>query len=883
MMHKVRYVILLVLVCFFVGITGDRDPAHAASDVILRAADAAVIRGTWSVVADATAAGGSRVANPDAGAGKLTVPLASPANYFELTFSAQVSTAYRFWIRGKAQGSSYENDSVYAQFSDSVTSSGAAVWRVGSTSGGTIMIEDCTSCGVSGWGWQDNGFGAGVLGTPVYFAASGTHTVRIQVREDGLSIDQLVLSPITYFDNAPGALKNDNTILAGGGSPPPPISLVRGPYLQQVQDRSAIIVWASREPGPATARIDEQTVTAATTFFPASSTGLSFDYYQHDAAVTGLSPATVYAYDLFVGGTPATAGTDQLKTAPPTGTGSISFIIFGDSGTGSTEERALAALMNSDSFDFSLHGGDIAYGNTGGTGDASYTSFQAWFFDIYKVWLRRKPFFPSMGNHDSRPTTTWGRAYMDLFVLPEDAGAGPYPDHAEHYYSFDYGPAHLIALDTELPFTSPARLAAETAWLENDLISAAAQPWKIAFYHRSPYASGTGHGSALDVRQAFGPLFEKYGVQLSLSAHEHSYERSVPLRTGTAGVHQAVTYMVNGGGGGPLYPIGQDVWTAISALRHHYEKITINGCVATLSAIDTTGAIFDTHSLDRCAQSSDTTAPAVSFVSPSAGATVSGPVSVTATASDDVQVEKVDLFVDGQLEAIDTTAPYAFIWATAGVATGSHTLQLRAYDIDGKQSTRTETVTVGSASSTGDIVLHAVDVPAGSKIGDWSFVSDAMAADGLGLWNPNHGIKYTASATPAHYFETTFNAEAGVAYHLWVRMKAEGNSYANDSLSVQFNGAVTVSGIAQFRIGTASAASVILEEGSGAGVHNWGWNDNGYGTLAANIYFATSGPQTLRAQAREDGVSVDQIVLSPSNYLSRPPGGFKDDATVVAK
>ncbi len=74
--------------------------------------------------------------------------------------------------------------------------------------------------------------------------------MRIQVREDGLSIDQIVLSPHDLPDRSPGAAKNDATILTGGGTPPA-VPLVREPYLHQVTDGSAVIVWASREPGPA--------------------------------------------------------------------------------------------------------------------------------------------------------------------------------------------------------------------------------------------------------------------------------------------------------------------------------------------------------------------------------------------------------------------------------------------------------------------------------------------------------------------------------------------------------------------------------------------------------------------------------------------------------
>jgi hypothetical protein len=75
-----------------------------------------------------------------------------------------------------------------------------------------VSLEDCSGCGEAGWGWNDNGYNAsGVL---VRFATSGTHTLRVQQREDGISIDQLVLSAAKYLTAAPGSLKNDSTIVA---------------------------------------------------------------------------------------------------------------------------------------------------------------------------------------------------------------------------------------------------------------------------------------------------------------------------------------------------------------------------------------------------------------------------------------------------------------------------------------------------------------------------------------------------------------------------------------------------------------------------------------------------------------------------------------------
>lgn len=185
----------------------------ASSNIVLYAAEASVKVGNWQVVADATAAGGSRLFNPDSGIAKVVTPVANPSTYFEMTFTAQAGTAYHFWMRGKALNNSPYNDSVHVQFSDSVNQSGAPIARIGTTASAEMNLEDCSGCGLSGWGWQDNGWGVGVMGPNLYFQTTGTHRIRVQVREDGLSIDQIVLSPSTYLNSSPGSLKNDTTIL----------------------------------------------------------------------------------------------------------------------------------------------------------------------------------------------------------------------------------------------------------------------------------------------------------------------------------------------------------------------------------------------------------------------------------------------------------------------------------------------------------------------------------------------------------------------------------------------------------------------------------------------------------------------------------------------
>jgi PKD repeat protein len=186
--------------------------AQASTDVVLHASKAPVRAGTWAVVADSTAAAGFAMANPNLGAPKLTTPLANPKNYFEMTFPAYSGEAYHLWIRGKSADNSYHHDSVYVQFSDSVTSAGSAVDRIGTTSAAAVALQRCNGAAEQGWGWTDNGWCG--LGANVHFSTTGTHTIRVQVRSDGFSIDQIVLSPQTYLTRAPGVRENDKIILA---------------------------------------------------------------------------------------------------------------------------------------------------------------------------------------------------------------------------------------------------------------------------------------------------------------------------------------------------------------------------------------------------------------------------------------------------------------------------------------------------------------------------------------------------------------------------------------------------------------------------------------------------------------------------------------------
>ena len=103
----------------------------SAQEVVLYAGQAPVKVGNWTTVGDSTSAGTVRLVNPDQGAAKVTTAAAAPASYVEFSFFATANIPYHLWIRGKAQDDSPYNDSVHIQFSGSMTSSGSAIYRIG--------------------------------------------------------------------------------------------------------------------------------------------------------------------------------------------------------------------------------------------------------------------------------------------------------------------------------------------------------------------------------------------------------------------------------------------------------------------------------------------------------------------------------------------------------------------------------------------------------------------------------------------------------------------------------------------------------------------------------------------------------------------------------
>jgi poly(hydroxyalkanoate) depolymerase family esterase len=97
----------------------------------------------------------------------------------------------------------------------------------------------------------------------------------------------------------------------------------------------------------------------------------------------------------------------------------------------------------------------------------------------------------------------------------------------------------------------------------------------------------------------------------------------------------------------------------------------------------------------------DAIAPTVSLLNPTDAAEVSGWVDVSAQATDDVEMDRVEFWVDGQLKASSGEAPYEWRWQTAVYEPGDHVVEARAIDTTGNEASDEATVKVsGSAAAT---------------------------------------------------------------------------------------------------------------------------------------------------------------------------------------
>ena len=303
-------------------------------------------------------------------------------------------------------------------------------------------------------------------------------------------------------------------------------SVNRGPYLQLQAEDSIIVRW----------RTDVETDSVVRYGLDSAELGsiASVDgpRTEHSVQLTGLNPVTQYFYSVGDSSDPLAGDSSYFfSTAPVIGTPDPTrFWVIGDPGTANADARAVRDAFKTWSLsspaDFMIFLGDNAYN------DGTDAEYQTAVFDTYPVLLRQLPAWSTLGNHDghSADSATQSGPYYDIFELPTAGEVGGLASGTEAYYSFDYGEIHFICLDS---YDTDRSIGGNMLqWLEGDL-AFNDKPWVIAIWHHPPYTKGSHdsdtEGRLIDMRQNALPILEAWGVDLVMSGHSHSYERSYLL------------------------------------------------------------------------------------------------------------------------------------------------------------------------------------------------------------------------------------------------------------------------------------------------------------------------------------------------------------------
>lgn len=232
----------------------------------------------------------------------------------------------------------------------------------------------------------------------------------------------------------------------------------------------------------------------------------------YSATLTGLKPGTTYHYR--VGCKALNSWSDYRSfTTAPTDSDTFTFVYFGD--TQAYPERfgkmLEAVEQRHPETAFYMIGGDLV---DQGELRNQWDDLLANTGNIFSY----KPIVPAMGNHDFSRHKVGGGTYRAYFTLPVSRPS-------DLSYSFQRGNTFFIVINARL-----RELKEQRDWLEEQLKKAMAAgcDFKVVMCHFPAYNPKEGRSNEA-AKQYWVPLFDKYGVDLMLSGHDHSYMRSNPL------------------------------------------------------------------------------------------------------------------------------------------------------------------------------------------------------------------------------------------------------------------------------------------------------------------------------------------------------------------
>ncbi|TKD08344.1 metallophosphoesterase family protein [Polyangium fumosum] len=383
--------------------------------------------------------------------------------------------------------------------------------------------------------------------------------------------------------------------------PPPPTDercpgpgISKGPWSLRADRTSAVVRWEACRQGVAggvvftpegggdareatsTVTTYEVTTTRKAVLDPSAPPDEAGTYWTHEAVLSGLTPGACVDYHLAAD--PAAKG--RVCAAKPDGA-DLRFLAIGDTNPGLNRitQKVLDQVLPMGP-DFTLHGGDIQYYDSG------LETYASW-FPAMRPLLAQGAFFPALGNHELEVPEEYEAYYRRFF-----GGAGF--DGAGDHYRFESGGVWFFSLDTE----QPLGIASEQGiWLAESLADAASKPgyrFSVVFLHKPIVTCGDKSDDPA-TRAELEPLFVQHGVRLVIQAHMHGYERFA---------FPDLTWITTGGGGASLANVDENIDRPICAMRaasgtvRHAVILDATGKTLSGEVIDDKGTVWDTFVLD---------------------------------------------------------------------------------------------------------------------------------------------------------------------------------------------------------------------------------------------------------------------------------------------
>ena len=450
--------------------------------------------------------------------------------------------------------------------------------RVFSSSRIDLYWSTSSSSDVSGYQVLRNGAVVGQVDLPGRLTFSDTGLAS-------MTTYAYTVKAIDWAGNASNAsgVRSATTLSAGT------VIVVRGPYVQSVSGTSAKVAWWTN--------IKTEGVVTC----PACPQMTSVDHasaYEHLVLLGGLTAGTSYAYTVGDGNVTAT-GTFVTAAAPGT---NFSFAAIGDFGGGSAGESGNATRIALDGTAFIQTLGDNVYPEAADPSFATvYSDYDARFYRQFGAALAQKTLWAANGNKEYYGNGAW---FVHMWQ----------PNN-ERWYSYDWGNAHILVLDTEQVY---APGSPQYAFAQSDLAAHQGSRWRIVALQRPAYSSTSANSSSAPVRANLVSLFEAQQVQLVLSGNSHNSERTFPLLSNGNPNNPVVdpagvTYVVsgNGGNGFNAFTVSQPSWSAYrQATTYGYLRVDVTPTSLTVEALSSTGAVLDTATITGSTDSQPPAAPA---------------------------------------------------------------------------------------------------------------------------------------------------------------------------------------------------------------------------------------------------------------------------------